>query len=194
MSFCISKSILFNANLDGQSVIQTRAQDLLTAWVYQSVFPTVTSSPELSVADCPKVCVSYSLERGAGRWPRLLQASQLGWAQAVGRMRPRLAPRHVPLILGLRLREQHVWGLLSWWTPGRRRAGGHPGCSSTVSPIWQAPSPTGQSRTSQEGGEVCSTYREGQAGWEKTVAVPGTKRQSSTHMERKERGGWGSTG
>ena len=29
MSFCVSKSILFNADLDGQSVIQTRAQDLL---------------------------------------------------------------------------------------------------------------------------------------------------------------------
>lgn len=35
---------------------------------------------------------------------------------------------------------------------------------------------------------------EGQGGWEKTVAVPRTKGQSSTRMERKERGSWGSTG
>ena len=92
---------------------------------------TVTSSPELPVTVCPKVCVSYSLERGG--WPWLLQASWalLGWVQAVGRMRLRLAP----LILALRLREQHVGGLFSWWTSGRWRAGGHPGCTSAVSPI-----------------------------------------------------------
>lgn len=139
-------------------------------------FATVTSSPELSVAVCPEVCVSYSLERGG--WPWLLQASWalLGWVQAVGQMRLRLAP----LILALRLWEQHVWGLFSC----RHQEGGRPAGTQAALPL-SAASPTGQSRTTQEGGEGCSPCR-GRAGWV-AVAVHGAKRQPSTHIGRKEK-------
>lgn len=183
MSFCISTSILFNANLDGQSVIQTRAQDLLRSQCIGQFLATVTSSPELPVTVCPKVCVSYSLERGG--WPWLLQASWalLGWVQAVGRMRLRLAP----LILALRLREQHVGGLFSWWTSGRWRAGGHPGCTSAVSPIthW-----TKQNKSRGWGG-VLPLQRKGRVGG--SSCSRSKKTTQHTHG-KKEKGSWGSTG
>lgn len=159
--------------------------------MYQSVFPTVTSnSPWLTVSKC--VFLIHWTWGGAVALDTPGLPAGLGpgcGSEEAQVSSPPRAPHSGTEAAGAACVGSAL--LVDTKEVAGRRA---PSCSSTISPTWRAPSPTGQSRTSQEGGGCAPPAEEGQRGWEKTVAVPGTKGQSSTHMERKERGSWGSTG
>ena len=83
-------------------------------------------------------------------------------------------------------------------SPGGHQGGGGPAGVRAALPLSAQRDgprhPLGKAGQVKRVGGCAPPAEEGQGGWEKTVAVPGTKGQSSTHMERKERGSWGSTG